>query len=184
MMSEYDHDEKKNVHYDVKDHERPVDAERGHDLTKVNSMGIYDDDPNLDRTAIGDVEEDSPYPEVRSAVANTDDPSMPCGTIRAWVIGLMWAILIPGLNQYVNLVVITYDMGPLSCLTVQILLLPLSVRYHRLPRRSAAFLPSRSSMGSLGTQREDLRCQPQPWAFLNQRVSCLSSQRASPERFH
>lgn len=30
-------------------------------------------------------EEDSPYAEVRSAVANFDDPDMPASTIRAWV---------------------------------------------------------------------------------------------------
>lgn len=27
-------------------------------------------------------EDDSPYPEVRSAVANADDPDMPAGTLR------------------------------------------------------------------------------------------------------
>lgn len=64
-----------------------------------HNVPIYEDDPNLDPSAIGDFEEDSPYPEVRSAVANTDDPTMPCGTLRAWIIGLAWAILIPGLNQ-------------------------------------------------------------------------------------
>jgi OPT family small oligopeptide transporter len=56
------------------------------------------DDPNNEDVA--DIEDDSPYPEVRSAVANTDDPDMPCSTLRAWVIGLFWAILLPGLNQF------------------------------------------------------------------------------------
>ncbi|KAG2036608.1 OPT oligopeptide transporter protein-domain-containing protein [Suillus americanus] len=46
------------------------------------------------------VEDDSPYPEVRSAVANTDDPSIPCNSFRAWIIGLSWAILTAGLNQF------------------------------------------------------------------------------------
>lgn len=46
------------------------------------------------------LEEDSPYPEVRSAVANTDDPDIPVSTLRAWVIGLVWAMIIPGLNQF------------------------------------------------------------------------------------
>nr|AGA20376.1 oligopeptide transporter 5 [Phanerodontia chrysosporium] len=57
------------------------------------------DDPNLDLSAEL-LEDDSPYPEVRSAVANTDNPDMPCGTFRAWFIGVIWAILIPGLNQF------------------------------------------------------------------------------------
>jgi hypothetical protein len=57
------------------------------------------DDPNFDPTAFA-LEDESPYPEVRSAVANTDDPSMPSSTFRAWVVGLIWAIIIPGVNQF------------------------------------------------------------------------------------
>jgi len=55
------------------------------------------DDPNIDKTAAvaGLLEDDSPYPEVRSAVANMDNPEIPCSTFRAWVLGLAWAILIP-----------------------------------------------------------------------------------------
>jgi OPT family small oligopeptide transporter len=57
------------------------------------------DDPNLDVEAEY-LEDDSPYPEVRAAVANTDDTTIPVGTFRAWFIGILWAILIPGLNQF------------------------------------------------------------------------------------
>lgn len=46
------------------------------------------------------LEDDSPYPEVRSAVANFDDPLMPAATVRAWVLGIIWAILLPGMNQF------------------------------------------------------------------------------------
>ncbi|KAI0746429.1 small oligopeptide transporter [Daedaleopsis nitida] len=55
-------------------------------------------DPNYDP----DIEwlDDSPYPEVRSAVANYDDLSMPVNTFRAWVIGVLWAIILPGLNEF------------------------------------------------------------------------------------
>ena len=45
-------------------------------------------------------EDDSPYPEVRSAVANFDDPDMPASTVRAWILGLIWAILLSGMNQF------------------------------------------------------------------------------------
>jgi hypothetical protein len=45
-------------------------------------------------------EDDSPYPEVRSAVANYDDDTMPVSTIRAWVLGICWAIILPGINQF------------------------------------------------------------------------------------
>lgn len=71
------------------------------------------DDPNIDKTeAVAGVlgkpfpptaifllihssEDDSPYPEVRSAVANTDDPDMPSATFRSWTLGLIWAIIVP-----------------------------------------------------------------------------------------
>ncbi|KAI0245630.1 small oligopeptide transporter [Lactifluus subvellereus] len=43
---------------------------------------------------------DSPYIEVRSAVANTDDPMMPSSTLRAWVVGIILAVLIPSVNQF------------------------------------------------------------------------------------
>ena len=70
--------------------------------------------PRVDRATHAE----SPYPEVRSAVANFDDTEMPgepaellsshqryssngeVNTLRAWVIGLFWAILLPGVNQF------------------------------------------------------------------------------------
>ncbi|KAF4573388.1 hypothetical protein EYR40_003531 [Pleurotus pulmonarius] len=63
------------------------------------------DDPNIDPDSafLGELEEDSPYPEVRSAVSNVDDTSIPVSTFRAWLIGsegMIWAIIIPGLNQF------------------------------------------------------------------------------------
>ncbi|KAJ7160554.1 small oligopeptide transporter, partial [Mycena crocata] len=58
------------------------------------------DDPNLDKQHFVALDDESPYPEVRSAVANTDDPDMPVTTVRTWVLGVAWAILIPGLNQF------------------------------------------------------------------------------------
>lgn len=61
------------------------------------------DDPNLDFGQSEELDDDdSPYPEVRAAVANTDDPSIPSTTIRTWVIGLAWAVFMPGLNQFLS----------------------------------------------------------------------------------
>ena len=57
------------------------------------------DDPNIDFTAFV-IEDESPYAEVRSAVANTDDPTMLSSTLRAWVVGLIWAIILSGTNQF------------------------------------------------------------------------------------
>ncbi|TDL22303.1 small oligopeptide transporter [Rickenella mellea] len=76
-----------------------LDVEKGEPVTAETLHIAEFDDPNIDRNAIV-FEDDSPYPEVRSAVANTDDPSMPVSTIRAWVIGMVFAIVISGLNQF------------------------------------------------------------------------------------
>jgi hypothetical protein len=56
-------------------------------------------------------EDDSPYPEVRSAVANFDDPEMPASTLRAWILGISWAILISGVNQFFHFRYPSVTMG-------------------------------------------------------------------------
>ncbi|GJJ11907.1 hypothetical protein Clacol_006145 [Clathrus columnatus] len=84
-MSQYEVDEK----YDLENGKGRID-----DAIIAEVTEAFFDDPNLDRSHL-DLEDDSPYPEVRSAVANTDDPSMPCGTLRAWFIGFLCAIIIP-----------------------------------------------------------------------------------------
>jgi OPT oligopeptide transporter protein len=73
---------------------------QAHQLGHAQDVAIDGyDDPNFDPTAPL-CEDDSPYPEVRSAVANTDDPTMLASTFRAWVLGLAWAVIIPGANQF------------------------------------------------------------------------------------
>jgi hypothetical protein len=81
------------------------------------------DDPNIDRDGaiVGVLEDDSPYPEVRSAVANTDDQSIPCNSFRVWVIGLSWAILIAGLNQFFFF---RYPSVTISSIAAQLLSFP------------------------------------------------------------
>lgn len=77
-----------------------VDPEKAGSGYDQEATPVHDfEDPNYDEAA-GALEDESPYPEVRSAVANTDDPSMPASTFRAWVIGILWAIIIPGVNQF------------------------------------------------------------------------------------
>ncbi|KAG1864939.1 OPT oligopeptide transporter protein-domain-containing protein [Suillus subalutaceus] len=92
------------------------------------------DDPNIDRDGaiVGALEDDSAYPEVRSAVANTDDPSIPCNSSRAWVIGLSWAILIAGLNQFFFF---RYPSVSISNIAAQLLAFPVG-------RASAKVMPN------------------------------------------
>lgn len=47
-----------------------------------------------------DYGDDSPYPEVRASVPTTDEPLMPVNTFRMWFIGLVFACLVSGVNQF------------------------------------------------------------------------------------
>ncbi|CAK5269213.1 unnamed protein product [Mycena citricolor] len=94
------------------------------------------DDPNLDKDAalVGMLEDDSPYPEVRSAVANTDDPTIPVSTLRAWTLGLIWAIILPGLNQFFFF---RYPAVTVTSIVAQLLTFPLGRAWaHLVPRLS------------------------------------------------
>ncbi|KAF8493655.1 OPT oligopeptide transporter [Russula emetica] len=96
------------------------------------------DDPNFDPTAFA-LEDESPYPEVRSAVANTDDPSMPSSTFRAWVVGLIWAVLIPGVNQFFFF---RYPSVSISQIVPQVLTFPICKAWARyLPNVSLFGIP-------------------------------------------
>ncbi|KAI0291282.1 hypothetical protein BC826DRAFT_912486 [Russula brevipes] len=53
----------------------------------IQVIDIDDPGPNFNRTLSMVLE--SPYAEVRSAVANTDDPTIPASTFRAWAVGLL-----------------------------------------------------------------------------------------------
>lgn len=86
------------------------------------------DDPNLDAEHVVALEDDSPYPEVRSAVANTDDTSMPVSTFRAWFVGIIWAIIIPGLNQFFYF---RYPSITITAVVAQLLSFPLLRLYAR-----------------------------------------------------
>ncbi|KAI0321448.1 OPT oligopeptide transporter protein-domain-containing protein [Amylostereum chailletii] len=103
-------------------------------IQRVYEKDVVFEDPNLDTAseATQEWEEDSPYPEVRAAVSNTDDMSIPVGTIRVWVIGLLWAILIPGLNQFLYF---RYPSTTVGSLVAQLLSFPLGRAWARfMPR--------------------------------------------------
>ncbi|KZT18817.1 small oligopeptide transporter [Neolentinus lepideus HHB14362 ss-1] len=113
------------------------DFEKGPVGPRIEEVtGAEFDDPNLDKDMIV-LEDDSPYPEVRSAVANTDDPEMPVATFRAWVLGIAWAVLIPGLNQFFFF---RYPSVTISGLVAQLLSFPLG-------RFWARFLPNVTIFG-------------------------------------
>ncbi|KIO27768.1 hypothetical protein M407DRAFT_7102 [Tulasnella calospora MUT 4182] len=72
---------------------RPVDIEAGSASTRSCSKQLS--------ATVG--QEDSPYPEVRASVANTDDPDMPTLTFRMWFIGITLCVLRGCLNLFFSL---------------------------------------------------------------------------------
>lgn len=112
-------------------------------------------DPNYDPSAAA-LEDESPYPEVRSAVANTDDPSMPVSTFRAWVFGLIWAIIIPGVNQFFFF---RYPAVNITQVSRRLIFLS-TIRAHTTcasDRAPAAHFPSVQALGPLYPQLDRLR---------------------------
>ncbi|PPQ69348.1 hypothetical protein CVT24_001643 [Panaeolus cyanescens] len=91
-------------------------------------------DPNYDSDSV--LEDDSPYPEVRSAVANFDDPLMPAATIRAWVLGIIWAIVLPGMNQFFYF---RYPSVSIGGLVAQLLAFPAGRLWARFCPRLSIF---------------------------------------------
>ncbi|KAJ7471298.1 small oligopeptide transporter, partial [Mycena galericulata] len=81
-------------------------------------------------------EEDSPYPEVRSAVANFDDPQMPASTIRSWALGLLFAILIPGMNQFFHF---RYPSVNVGSVVAQLIAFPIGSAWARWVPNVAIF---------------------------------------------
>ncbi|KDR72867.1 hypothetical protein GALMADRAFT_228557 [Galerina marginata CBS 339.88] len=116
---------------DTKHETESTDVEKG-EQADITALALPDfDDPNMDKEAAlaGILEDDSPYPEVRSAVANTDDPDIPVNTLRAWVLGLIWAIIIPGLNQFFFF---RYPSVSVSGIVAQLLIFPIGRAWARL----------------------------------------------------
>ena len=115
----------------------------GLDRAEHDVAHVVDDrlaDPNLDHRFIekaeealenGDVKQeagisntldDSPYLEVRAAVSNVDDPDMPVNTFRAWLLGLIAVVVVPGANQLLSL---RYPSTTISAFVVIIFAFPL-----------------------------------------------------------
>ncbi|KAI8865381.1 OPT superfamily oligopeptide transporter, partial [Ramicandelaber brevisporus] len=70
-----------------------------------------------------DEEEDSPYFEVRAAVSNRDDPSLPSLTFRVWVLGFLFTAGLSFVNQF-----FWFRANPitLGTLVVQIVVFPMA----------------------------------------------------------
>ncbi len=110
----------KKSHFDT-DKENNNDDENG-DLEAFHVNETIDHhrlafDPNLPADSfLGEYEysgldNDSPYPEVRAAVPNTDDPSLPVSTIRVWVLGMLVTTIFSALNVLFSLHTPTFTIS-------------------------------------------------------------------------
>ena len=147
-------------------------------------------DPNIDpkEAAIGVFEDDSPYPEVRSAVANTDDVTIPAGTVRAWVLGLFWATVISAsffhdwtrsyrltglsnqpqsLNQFFFFRYPSVSIGGV-CSTYSPALCAYKQPHPPIDRRAAAHIPYGQGLGVSGAQRQGIWARVESWAVYHQ----------------
>ncbi|OCF77585.1 OPT family small oligopeptide transporter [Kwoniella mangroviensis CBS 8886] len=77
-------------------------------------------------------DEDSPYPEVRTSVHPTDNPYLPVSTIRAWFLGIIMSIVLPGINQFF---IYRYPNVLVPGIVAQLVVHPLGLLLAKLPRR-------------------------------------------------
>ncbi|KAJ5166085.1 uncharacterized protein N7482_004866 [Penicillium canariense] len=101
----------------------------------------------------------SPYPEVRAVATPTDDPDIPCETIRAHLLGYMWAIIAQFTNSLFNS---RYPSITLGSSVAQILLYPCGLFL-------AWVLPDWGFM--MGGKRVSLN--PGPWTYKEQMLATI-----------
>ena len=76
------------------------------------------------------LEDDSIYPEVRAAVSNIDDPTMPVNTLRAWVLGMIASTLLAGINQFF---IFQTPIVTISGLVIQLVSFPVGKAMAKIP---------------------------------------------------
>lgn len=95
------------------------------------------EDPDKSMTCvIGEIEEhfdiesdNSPFPEVRANVPNTDDVSMPVNTLRMWVLGVLFTMIGSGINQFFSM---RYPGVTISSLVAQLVAYPVGCAVARV----------------------------------------------------
>ncbi|KAI0762717.1 OPT oligopeptide transporter [Fomes fomentarius] len=76
---------------------------------------------DLREAALQNMNEDSPYAEVRAAVPNYDDPTIPVNTFRVWFLGIIISVFLSGLNHFF---VSRWPSVLISALIAQLIALP------------------------------------------------------------
>ncbi|CZR51394.1 probable isp4 protein [Phialocephala subalpina] len=88
------------------------------------ALGTIDEEFTIDS-------ENSPFPEVRANVPNTDDVELPVNTVRMWFLGIVFTMLGSGINQFFSM---RYPSVTITSLVAQLLSFPLGcLLAHSLP---------------------------------------------------
>lgn len=112
-----------------------------HRMSSEPNTSVLDMGTSLKYTDVGALEEDeedSPYPEVRASVSNTDDPEMPTTTFRMWFSGILLCFVSIALNTYFNFRYPSPFLTPLVILLIaypmgKFLAFALPIRTWKLP---------------------------------------------------
>jgi hypothetical protein len=85
------------------DTESQVDSTQSPMASKMPDLSTFDEYGNslpFWNTLINNSISESPYPEVRASVSSIDDTTMPVNTFRMWFLGLVYIVVLSGLNQF------------------------------------------------------------------------------------
>ncbi|KAK2462009.1 hypothetical protein APHAL10511_006472 [Amanita phalloides] len=99
-----------------------MDRKRSYDPSVADTDSQFDRCSTSRNSAAVDFDDESPYPEVRAAVACTDDPTIPVNTFRMWLLGIFFAILVAGLNQ---VLIMRYPTVLITGIVIQLISLPM-----------------------------------------------------------
>ncbi|VVT53045.1 uncharacterized protein SAPINGB_P003376 [Magnusiomyces paraingens] len=100
----------------------------------------------------------SPYPEVRAVCDPFDDPLIPCDTLRAYFLGLLWTIIGTGVNQFFSPRMPNIS---LSSGILQILMLPCGRLMEFLPNWGFTICGTRYQLN------------PGPWTYKEQMFASI-----------
>lgn len=101
----------------------------------------------------------SPYPEVRAVTNPTDDPDMPCETIRAHLLGYLWACAAQFTNSLFNS---RFPAISITSVVIQLLLYP-----------SGMFLAAVLPDWGFNLQGKRVSLNPGPWTYKEQMLSTI-----------
>ncbi|OGM46195.1 putative oligopeptide transporter [Aspergillus bombycis] len=108
-----------------------TDSESGRGVDEMHKPGEISELPPVEAFKWNVDGDQSPFPEVAACVSNTDDPTMLCNTVRAWILMTIFVMLFSGVNQFFGL---RYPSLTIGYVVAQLLVFPIGRAWEKLPR--------------------------------------------------